>query len=75
MCRVKLPKSFLAVNLSDAFSFEEQERLASDNEGLEMKTIPPKDILAAAARPIATESEVAGDGAAPPHPGKVVNPM
>jgi hypothetical protein len=34
--RVKLPKTFLAVNLSDAFSFQEQQN-CSDNEGLEMK--------------------------------------
>lgn len=46
MYRVKLPKTFLAVNLSDAFTFEEQERLASDNEaGLEMKLKPPKDLI------------------------------
>lgn len=43
--RVKLPKTFLAVNLSDAFTFEEQERLANDNDMLEMKAFPPKDIL------------------------------
>jgi len=35
----------LAVNLSDAFTFEEQERMASDNDLLEMKTVPPKDLL------------------------------
>ncbi|KOS17815.1 Inositol hexakisphosphate and diphosphoinositol-pentakisphosphate kinase [Escovopsis weberi] len=38
--QVKLPKTFLAVNLSDAFTFEEQERLGSDSECLEMKFIP-----------------------------------
>ena len=35
--RVKLPKSFIAVNLSDAFTFEEQERQNSDADALEMK--------------------------------------
>lgn len=44
--RVKLPKTFLAVNLSDAFTFEEQERLATENDLLEMKPFPPKDLLA-----------------------------
>lgn len=34
--RVKLPKTFLAVNLSDAFSFQEHHNI-SDSEGLEMK--------------------------------------
>jgi hypothetical protein len=43
--RVKLPKTFLAVNLSDAFSWEEQERNASDNDVLEMKSKSPKDLL------------------------------
>ncbi|KAM4056973.1 histidine phosphatase superfamily (branch 2) domain-containing protein [Hirsutella rhossiliensis] len=46
--QVKLPKTFLAVNLSDAFTFEEQERLANDNDMLEMKALPPKDILSRA---------------------------
>jgi hypothetical protein len=35
--RVKLPKTFLAVNLSDAFSFQEKQQ-QSEGEGLEMKT-------------------------------------
>lgn len=35
-CRVKLPKTFLAVNLSDAFSFQEKQH-QSEAEGLEMK--------------------------------------
>ncbi|OAA47614.1 inositol pyrophosphate synthase [Metarhizium rileyi] len=43
--QVKLPKTFLAVNLSEAFTFEEQERLATDAEVLQMKTLPPKDLL------------------------------
>lgn len=46
-CRVKLPKTFLAVNLSDAFTFEELERQGSDNDVLEMKAAPPKDLLLA----------------------------
>ncbi|KHN98037.1 inositol pyrophosphate synthase [Metarhizium album ARSEF 1941] len=47
--QVKLPKTFLAVNLSDAFTFEEQERLAGDAELLQMKTLPPEDWLSGAA--------------------------
>lgn len=43
--RVKLPKTFLAVNLSEAFTFEEQERMASEPELLQMKALPPKDLL------------------------------
>ena len=35
--RVKLPKTFLAVNLSDAFTFEDQDKQASDTDVLEMK--------------------------------------
>ncbi|KAL2024595.1 hypothetical protein VTK56DRAFT_7638 [Thermocarpiscus australiensis] len=35
--QVKLPKTFLAVNLSDAFTFQEKQQ-HSDSEGLEMKT-------------------------------------
>lgn len=59
--RVKLPKTFLAVNLSDAFTFEEQERLASDHEGLEMKAIPPKDLLTGGGEPVpVVESQVVG---------------
>lgn len=42
----------MAVNLSDAFTFEEQEKLASDNEGLEMKAVPPKDLLTGGVEPI-----------------------
>ena len=34
--RVKLPKTFLAVNLSDAFSFQEKQH-HNDNDVLEMK--------------------------------------
>lgn len=51
--RVKLPKTFLAVNLSDAFTFQEKERQNSegdcldkdnandDADGLEMKAAGP----------------------------------
>lgn len=35
--RVKLPKSFLAVNLSEAFSFESQERPDDEDSFLEMR--------------------------------------
>lgn len=41
-CRVKLPKTFLAINLSDLFSVEDHEKRDSDSEGLEMKTLHPK---------------------------------
>jgi inositol hexakisphosphate/diphosphoinositol-pentakisphosphate kinase len=37
--RVKLPKTFLAVNLSDAFIFQEKERHNSEGELFEMKSI------------------------------------
>ncbi|GKT79929.1 LOW QUALITY PROTEIN: histidine acid phosphatase [Colletotrichum tofieldiae] len=40
--QVKLPKTFLAINLSDLFSFEDNERRDSDSEGLEMKALHPK---------------------------------
>lgn len=68
--RVKLPKTFLAVNLSDAFTFEEQERLASDSEGLEMKTTPVKDLLSGGTAS-ATEATTAAEDA---NDDKIVNP-
>ncbi|OLN88168.1 Inositol hexakisphosphate and diphosphoinositol-pentakisphosphate kinase [Colletotrichum chlorophyti] len=40
--QVKLPKTFLAINLSDLFSYEDNERHDSDSEGLEMKRPHPK---------------------------------
>lgn len=55
--RVKLPKTFLAVNLSDAFTFQEKERQNSEadvferdhqddeHEGLEMKRAEPSNLL------------------------------
>ncbi|KAF4997391.1 hypothetical protein FGRMN_3882 [Fusarium graminum] len=42
--QVKLPKTFLAVNLSDAFTFEDLERHGSDSDVLEMKAAPSKGI-------------------------------
>ncbi|KAL7789046.1 histidine phosphatase superfamily domain-containing protein [Trichoderma ceciliae] len=43
--QVKLPKTFLAINLSDAFTFEEHDKQGSDQEGgLEMKSISTKDV-------------------------------
>ncbi|KAM0563220.1 hypothetical protein ACHAPJ_000938 [Fusarium lateritium] len=42
--QVKLPKTFLAVNLSDAFTFEDLERQGSDNDVLEMKTLASKGL-------------------------------
>lgn len=40
--RVKLPKTFLAVNLSDAFVFQEKERQNSEADALEMKAVGHK---------------------------------
>ncbi|KAH7189486.1 histidine phosphatase superfamily-domain-containing protein [Fusarium flagelliforme] len=42
--QVKLPKTFLAVNLSDAFTFEDLERQGSDSDVLEMKAAPSKGL-------------------------------
>ncbi|KAK2595313.1 inositol hexakisphosphate and diphosphoinositol-pentakisphosphate kinase [Conoideocrella luteorostrata] len=50
--QVKLPKTFLAVNLSEAFTFEERERMASEPDILEMKALPPKDLLSGGAATI-----------------------
>jgi hypothetical protein len=66
--RVKLPKTFLAVNLSDAFSWEEQERNASDNDVLEMKSKPPKDLLSGGDSVVDTEVKAA------PEPDDAINP-
>ena len=49
--QVKLPKTFLAVNLSEAFSFEDIEKVVTDTDGLEMKTTPPKDLLTGGDKP------------------------
>ncbi|CEI69140.1 Inositol hexakisphosphate and diphosphoinositol-pentakisphosphate kinase [Fusarium venenatum] len=42
--QVKLPKTFLAVNLSDAFTFEDLERQGSDSDALEMKAAPSRGL-------------------------------
>ncbi|KAL0944470.1 inositol pyrophosphate synthase [Colletotrichum truncatum] len=56
--QVKLPKTFLAINLSDLFSFEDHEKRESDNEGLEMKPLHPKPKAGDAAnQPAAMSSE------------------
>lgn len=48
--RVKLPKTFLAINLSDAFTFEEHDKQGSDQEGgLEMKSVIPQNMAPAGA--------------------------
>lgn len=63
------------MNLSDAFDFEEQEKIASDPEGLEMKTLPHSDILAVADRVTETETDASvGDSDRDPQTGTVVNP-
>ncbi|KAK2054592.1 histidine acid phosphatase [Colletotrichum caudatum] len=54
--QVKLPKTFLAINLSDLFSFEDHERRDSDSEGLEMKALHPKP-KSAAAQAAVTQNE------------------
>ncbi|KAJ6780981.1 hypothetical protein PWT90_07720 [Aphanocladium album] len=43
--QVKLPKTFLAVNLSEAFDFEENDKLFADDVPLEMKAPAPKEPL------------------------------
>ena len=48
-CRVKLPKTFVAVNLSDAFSFQEKEK--SQDDVLEMKGLNKGAKSAAAEAP------------------------
>lgn len=48
--QVKLPKTFLAINLSDAFTFEEHDKQGSDQEGgLEMKSVIPQNMAPAGA--------------------------
>lgn len=53
--RVKLPKTFLAVNLSEAFSFEEQERMAYEPDVLEKKTLSSGGMLSDGVDPMETE--------------------
>ncbi|KAG5980210.1 hypothetical protein E4U55_004283 [Claviceps digitariae] len=54
--QVKLPKTFLAVNLSDAFTFEEQERMAHEQDVPETKVLPTIDVLPSGAAQ-STETE------------------
>ncbi|KAF4454512.1 hypothetical protein F53441_3016 [Fusarium austroafricanum] len=61
--QVKLPKTFLAVNLSDAFTFEDLERQGSDSDVLEMKTAPSKGITEQPKSPEDEGSEVLATGA------------
>ncbi|KAH8735836.1 histidine phosphatase superfamily-domain-containing protein [Ilyonectria robusta] len=60
--QVKLPKTFLAVNLSDAFTFEENERQGSDNDVLEMKVAAHKHFGSESTRPNADNDIVMGNG-------------
>lgn len=60
--QVKLPKTFLAVNLSDAFTFEENERQGSDNDVLEMKVAAHKHFGSESIRPNADNDIVMGNG-------------
>lgn len=69
----------MAVNLSDAFSFEEKERRLSgteaEAEGLEMKAVPPKDLLMTSAPAAAGGRRGSGPGGGDENEGaKVVNP-
>ncbi|KAK7956914.1 histidine phosphatase superfamily (branch 2) domain-containing protein [Apiospora aurea] len=66
--QVKLPKSFLAVNLSDAFTFQEKERQNSEGDVLEMKTVEHSVV------PESSEGEPEPESALPSAPA-VVDPM
>ncbi|KAK1964984.1 histidine acid phosphatase [Colletotrichum sublineola] len=59
--QVKLPKTFLAINLSDLFSFEDHERRDSDSEGLEMKALHPKP-KSTVAQPAVAQNECKAEG-------------
>ncbi|POR36311.1 Inositol hexakisphosphate and diphosphoinositol-pentakisphosphate kinase [Tolypocladium paradoxum] len=73
--QVKLPKTFLAVNLSDAFTFEEQERLANDHDMLEMKAAPPKDLLSGGHEPLEEATAAADADAEPAEHEESTNPV
>ncbi|PNY28109.1 Inositol hexakisphosphate and diphosphoinositol-pentakisphosphate kinase [Tolypocladium capitatum] len=73
--QVKLPKTFLAVNLSDAFTFEEQERLANDHDKLEMKAVPPRDLLSGGHEPIEEVIAAADADVEPAGHEETANPM
>ncbi|KAG5953709.1 hypothetical protein E4U53_003501 [Claviceps sorghi] len=53
--QVKLPKTFLAINLSDAFTFEEQERMAHEPDELETRVLPTNDVLSNDVKTMETE--------------------
>lgn len=66
-----MPKSFLAVNLSDAFTFQEKERQNSEGDVLEMKTVEHavasasgESELVPVVNPVATKPEPVAEGAA-----------
>ncbi|KAK7431410.1 inositol hexakisphosphate and diphosphoinositol-pentakisphosphate kinase [Neonectria magnoliae] len=69
--QVKLPKTFLAVNLSEAFTFEENERQASDNDVLEMKATTANHLESKTTKPDQGNGTVSGSST---EHGKVVNP-
>ncbi|KAF7543298.1 hypothetical protein G7Z17_g10853 [Cylindrodendrum hubeiense] len=60
--QVKLPKTFLAVNLSDAFTFEENERQGSDNDVLEMKAVAHNHFGPKSTKPNPDNDTVMGNG-------------
>ncbi len=60
--RVKLPKTFLAINLSDAFSFQEKQNaeVNAELDGLEMKAVAhPKPAAAVEPRDFVEAQRVA----------------
>ncbi|KAK8059575.1 hypothetical protein PG996_009505 [Apiospora saccharicola] len=70
--QVKLPKSFLAVNLSDAFTFQEKERQNSEGDVLEMKTVehavasaPGESESVPTDDPMASQPQPVAEGATP----------
>ncbi|KAM3526291.1 hypothetical protein NHJ13051_003547 [Beauveria bassiana] len=66
--QVKLPKTFLAVNLSEAFDFEENDKLFADDAPLEMKATTPKEPVVLDMTDVAppfSEAEVRNGGETP----------
>lgn len=63
--RVKLPKTFLAVNLSDAFTFQEKERQNSEADCLEKDTGGLEMTVRGSSHPSAAKSDRNDDIEAP----------
>lgn len=63
-----MPKTFLAVNLSEAFDFEENDKLFADDAPLEMKATTPKEPVVLDMTDVAapfSEAEVRNGGETP----------